>query len=307
MLLAVGLIAGALALWEWAIRRRVEGNYAGGQSSRHRDPSDTRLVLPPFPVSAARPSALTAATSQQLRYYFFRCPQALQAAVMAIILAVLIGHSTASAGDASSLVIGSLGAAFLLTTLVMDNLFGYDDRGFSGMLVSGAPWRTVLVGKSLAWPIVAAGVLAVFIAVECALYGQWSAAPVAFVAGMALVVLSVGIGAVISVRRPKNQVQKTGSGMTSMLAFLEFLGGLIAFVFLGVFLYGLLPAGLPDAVVALGGLALATVAAVPLVWVAARKLERDPWRVEALLMGDPVPPPPPVNAPGAVVSPDVRA
>lgn len=58
---------------------------------------------------------------------------------------------------------------------------------------------------------------------------------------------------------------------------------------------GLLRDGLPGWTLAVGGLSSATLVGLAALGSAASRLERDPWRVEALLMGEPVPAVPPIT------------
>lgn len=306
LVIAAALTAAALWLWREAIRRRVEGTSGAGRARPGAPASAGALSLLPFPISAARPTSLTAATSQQLRYFFFRSPQALQTAVLAVVLAVVAGHSSANQGDAQGLVLGALGVGLLLSVMVMGNLFSYDDVGFSSMLVSGAPWRTVLVGKALAWPLVAIPVLAAFVLVESAWHSIWSAAAPALLVGVALVIASIGIGAMVSVRHPQNRIQRNGGGLTAVRSWVEFFFSLLLLCVVGGVLWGLLRDGLPEWILAVGGLSLATLVALAALGSAAARLERDPWRVEALLMGESVPAPPPMtggpDAMGPIIS-----
>ncbi len=277
---SVGLL---LLLWAWGIRRFANGGHGAPRRSVTQLRSAVSLSLTPFPVNAARPSALTAAMSQQLRYYLFRSPRAFQSMALSLVLAGFVGHDMSIYG----LVAESAAFTFVAIALHAPNLFAYDDKGFTYLLVTGAPWRPILAGKALAGPIIVIPVMLAVLFVEAALTDQWSQVLLAFVVGLSVVAVAVGLGALVSTWEPQNRIERTGGRRRALI------GVTIEFVLLFALMIAALLAW-----VLLGGRVGATLLtlcclfiAVLLGWVLVRaagsRLARDPFKIEALLRRDP--------------------
>ena len=85
LLVAAAGIGVALAVWAWAIRRRVRGS-SGRPASRGAQQASTESTLVPVPLTALRPSPTVASAAQQARYYFFRSPRAVQSAALPAVM-----------------------------------------------------------------------------------------------------------------------------------------------------------------------------------------------------------------------------
>ena len=208
----VGLL---VVVWEWGIRGRLDGKGGGsGRARTHTGTAGDGLALIPTPIAAMTPRPLTASLSQQLRYLFFRSTKAFQAVGVSLVLAVLVGHTIST----MSLSLGAMTFAFMAALMTTDNLFGYDDTAFEYLLTAGAPWRSILFGKALAMPLVAAPLMAVLVLVEAAIHSAWKDAFPAVLLGIAMLLLTAGFGAFISVWIPQNRVQAPKESGISILA-----------------------------------------------------------------------------------------
>jgi hypothetical protein len=275
-------IAVAAAAWGWAIRRRVRGT-SGGPARSRREPSNaTGLALVPLPLAALPVSPTTAAAAQQLRYYFFREPRALQTIVVLPIMGAFLAHTTIAE---SGLVVGMVMFVAMTLLAVAFYFFSYDGQGFSYLVLSGAPLRQVLHGKLLAAVVLLLPLMTVLLLVKATLTGQWGEALAGFLVGINIAVLGPGVGAVFSVLAPRSQVG--GGGRSRGAIVLSLVGiGVLAAVFVGYALVLLLFQDSVETAV-LGVLTLPVTAT--LAWLLIRwsgdRLVNDPWRVERILVG----------------------
>ena len=282
LLVALAGIAVALAAWAWVIRRRVVGPKGGAGRARKKPGTSTNLVLVPVLLESMPTSAVTAAASQQLRYLFFRQPRAVQSVVMLPIMGAVIAHQMVA--DA-----GLVGGAVVITTMCLlatsMYFFSYDDQGFTYVLSAGAPLRQVLLGKAVAALIVVLPLMAVFVVVEAVLTARWDEALAALLAGLNVALAGVGVGAMISVQAPQNQVHPGGDRLRALVGAL--VGSVLVLVVAGVLGLAWTLAG--DSV----GAPVPMLATLPvsalLGWLLLRwaggRLAADPWRVERTLMG----------------------
>ncbi|MGC3993015.1 MAG: hypothetical protein QM779_02610 [Propionicimonas sp.] len=202
----LGVVAAVTALavlaWAWVLGERVNGTTGTPHDLRRRRGPVT-LPLTPAILRGLRPGPTTAAASQQLRYFFLRSPRAIQTLVIPPVMGIVVAHTSfavyglpaqAAAFAAMSVVAGSF------------NLFGYDGRGFTYLVLGGAPLHRVLRGKALAPLVYLLPLVVGFSIVEGSLQGQDGAAQLtAILAGTCVVVLGLGVGAASSVLNPSDQ------------------------------------------------------------------------------------------------------
>ncbi|GAA3816213.1 hypothetical protein [Cellulomonas soli] len=268
----------ALLLWVGTITRRVRG-HSGGDISRREGPQSAGhgLSLIPRPLALLPASPTTAVAAQHLRYYFFRQPRALQSAITLPVMGVVVLQSgTSEVG----LTIGIVTLVAMTSFALASNLLGYDEQGFSYLLGAGAPMAAVVRGKVMATlgvvvPFAGAAVLA-----EAALNGLWADAGVAFLGGIQVALVCVGIGAVLSVAAPQDRMRARGPRATAVLSTL---GGLVLMVAASgvlVLAWLLLEDRLSPALSSLATLPIAVALGAVLVRSAGTGLAREPWRVE---------------------------
>lgn len=267
-------IALVLALWAWALARRVDGITSGRRvAERHR--TSTALPLIPAVLKAAHPGPTAAAASQQLRYFFFRSPRALQTLIIPPVMGVVVAHTSfAPYGLAAQ------SAAFAAMSVVAGsfNLFGYDGQGFSYLMQGAAPFPRVLLGKALAPLLYLLPLVVAFNLVESLIRGTRGAVGPAMLAGFAVTVLGVGVGALSSVLNPSDQ-SRVGQRRGSFLKVLGWFMGFFAVAGVGGAIWWVLSqlVGLP--VTGPVMLAVATAIAWTLLRWAGRRLDRDPYTV----------------------------
>jgi hypothetical protein len=275
-------IALALAAWRWAITRRVRG--PSGPAARRRTSSraaGVELELFPLPLAALKPTVATAAAAQQLRYYFFRQPQAIQNILLVPIMGAVVAHSVVKEGG---LIGGTSVFAIMATQAISSNAFGFDDQGYRYLVASGAPLGPVLRGKVLGPAAVVAALTAVVAVVEAALNDLWGELGAAMLAGAQVTLVCAGIGALISVSTPQNMVRRTGNKALTLMGVLA--GLAVMFLVCGVLLavWTLLQDSVNQVLLTLATLPLAVVLGAVLLRWAGRRLDRDPWRVERMLL-----------------------
>ena len=279
---ALAAIAGFVALWMWAIRRRVRGSAGTSRPARTGQKSDAALDLIPVPLSAAQPSPRLAAASQQLRYYL-RSPQAIQGALFPLVIGAVLGHTTS--GDDSSLMIGTAFFALLATSAssMVTNVFGFDDRGYTFLLAVGAPLRPVFTGKVLVPLVVLLPALAIFVIVESVLRDQWAQALPSLLVGTAVLLIGIGVGAVLSIWAPQNRVTMH---VNRSRALASAFGGLLAVAVIASLVglgWVLLSDRLNEVILALLTVGIAVAVASALIRWAGNRLAADPWSVKNLL------------------------
>ena len=281
--LAVALvtIAGFVALWMWAIQRRVKGPAGPSRPEGAQQAVDTELDLVPVPLSVVGPSPALAAAAQQLRYYL-RSPQAIQGALFPLVIGAVLGHTMAGDGG---LIIAAAFFALLAASAnsMVTNVFGFDDRGYTFLLAVGAPWRSVLVGKVLVAQAILIPAVGLFVIVEAILTGAWAQAVEAFLVGAAVLLVGSGVGAVLSVWAPQNRVSmKVDRGRALVALF----GGMLAIALISAVVgigWLLLSDTLDELVLALLTAGVALLVAWALTRWAAGRLTSDPWQLQKLL------------------------
>lgn len=271
LLLPVATTVAALLAWRWALSRRVDGDLGGHQARRGHRAGELPLIPPLLRWLPQSPGL--AATAQQLRYFFFRSPKAIQNLVVPPVVGVLIARtSLADQGLTAQL------TAFAAMTAATGsfNAFGYDGPGFSYLVLGGAPLRKVLRGKVLAPVVYLVPLLVGFGTVQAVSQGlSWYDLAVALAAGCCVIGLGIGVGSVASVLNPSDQ-SRVAHRQGSFVKVLGWFLGFFASIATGGLLWWL-------ADQALGGLRTAGVmAAATLLLTAAllrwsgRLLERDP-------------------------------
>lgn len=282
LLVALLGIAVALALWRWAISRRVRGPSGPARRRRRSVQSAGRdLELFPLPLAALTPTITAAAAAQQLRYYFFRQPQAIQNFLLVPIIGAALAHSmVAEAG----LVGGVAVFAIMATQAIASNALGFDDQGYRYLMAAGAPLGRVLRGKVLGPAAVVVALSNVVAVVEAALNNLWDELGAAILAGAQVTLVCAGVGALTSVATPQNVVRRTGNKALTVIGVLA--GLIVMFIVCGVLLavWTLLKDDVNLVVLTLATLPLATALGAALLRWAGRRLDRDPWRVEHVLL-----------------------
>lgn len=274
------LVTTALALvgWVWALGRRVSGVTAGNRRPGRRSAVGV-LPLNPVILRPAPPGPARAAAAQQLRYFFFRSPRALQTLIIPPVMGVVVAH-TSFAGYG----LAAQSAAFAAMSVVAGsfNLFGYDGPGFGYLILGGAPLRQVLLGKALAPLVYLVPLVLGFSLVESYIQGLGGEILPAVLAGSAVVVLGVGVGALSSVLNPSDQ-SRVGQRHGSFLKVFGWFMGFFAMIGVNGALWWILARFTSQLVTGLVMLGLAiTAGAIMLRW-AGNRLERHPYRVAAKL------------------------
>lgn len=268
----------AVAAWAWSLARRVRGDISSQGAGYRRSVSDP-LPLIPKAIAWLPANEATAASAQQLRYFFFRSPKAIQTLLIPPVMGMMVAHSTFG-----ELGVPAQAAAFAALAVVVGsfNVFGYDGAGFRYLVLSATSLSRVLWGKVLAPLLYLLPLLAAYVVVEVLLQGSPSQAPLAFCAGAAVIATGVGIGAQSSVLNPNDQ--STIGHRQGM--FLKVLGW-----FMGFFLVASVGAGIWVSLANWFGQGVAAAVMLPAaillaaisIAAAGRRLERDPSAVLAKL------------------------
>lgn len=278
LILVVATIVLAMAIWARALGRRVDGITASHRKP-HRHPATVTAPLAPALLRRLPPGPTSAAASQQLRYFFFRSPRAIQTLIIPPVMGVVVAH--ASFADYGLI---AQSAAFAAMSVVAGsfNLFGYDGQGYSYLLLGGAPLRRVLTGKALAPLLYLVPLVFVFNLTEAVITGAHDTVLPAILAGSSVVALGVGVGSLSSIFNPSDQSrvgQRNGSFLKVFGWFMGFfaLTAVCALIWVIVDSFvNVLTTSVIMAVVAVAGGSLL------LRW-AGRRLERDPYQVLAKL------------------------
>jgi ABC-2 type transport system permease protein len=280
LVVAAAGIGLALAVWTWAIRRRVRGS-SGRPASRGAKQASTESTLIPVPLAALRPSSTVASAAQQARYYFFRSPRAVQSAALPAVMAIVLAHTFVADGG---LVPAAVAFVVLALMSVSFNLFAFDDTGFAYLLSAGAPWRRVLVGKSLVGLLTMGTVLALLVVVEAAINDLWSEAAAAFLIGLAVALVMIGVGAVVSVTTPLNQSRPAGANRSRTIIG-TFAGLAVVLLICGAIGLGwaLVGDSLDQTLMALISVPVAGTIAWALLRYAGTRLAANPWHLQKLL------------------------
>jgi len=278
MAVMLGMIAVALLVWAVSLSRRVRGDISSQGAGYRRSVSDP-LPLVPKAIAWLPAGEATAAAAQQLRYFFFRSPKAIQTLLIPPVMGMMVAHSTFG-----QLGVPAQAAAFAALAVVVGsfNVFGYDGAGFRYLALSASSMSKVLWGKVLAPLVYLLPLLAGYVIVEVLLQGTLPQAPLAFCSGAAVIATGLGIGSQSSIRNPNDQ--STIGHRQGM--FLKVFGW-----FMGFFLAASVGAGVWVAVAHWFGQGVAAAIMLPVAIVfaavsisaAGRRLDRDPSAVLAKL------------------------
>ena len=274
ILATIGL---ALSGWVWSLGRRVDGiTFSHRKPSRH--PSVALPLSPPL-LRRLPPGPMAAAAAQQLRYFFFRSPRAIQTLIIPPVMGVVVAH--ASFADYG---LAAQSAAFAAMSVVAGsfNLFGYDGPGFSYLLLGGAPLRRVLIGKALAPMLYLVPIVVIFNLTEALIRGTPGLVVPAILAGTSVIALGVGVGALSSVFNPSDQ-SRVGQRHGSFVKVFAWFMGFFAFAGLGALVWVVF-AWFTDPFLTAGVMTAAAIGLSALLvrWAGGR-LERDPYPVLAKL------------------------
>jgi hypothetical protein len=273
MAVVVGTIVAAVALWAWSLRRRVRGDNSSLARGYRRSVTEA-LPLIPHGLAILPASPRTSAIAQQWRYFFFRSPKAIQTLIIPPVMGVMVAHSTFTGAG-----LPGQAAAFAALAVVVGsfNVFGYDGPGARYLVSSGAPMSTVLVGKVTA-PLLYLGPLLVgFTVVEGVVQNRLGEIGLGVLAGLAVIVTGVGIGALSSVLNPNDQSRVGVHRQGMFLKIFAWFSGFFFVVSLGAAGWILLAEVIGVWGAALIMLALACVLAATLVNAAAHRVDRDPF------------------------------
>lgn len=270
----LAMTAVAILAWAWSLARRVRGDISSQGAGYRRSVRDP-LPLVPKALSWLPSGEATAASAQQLRYFFFRSPKAIQTLLIPPVMGMMVAHSTfgnfgltaqAAAFAALAVVVGSF------------NVFGYDGPGFRYLVLSASSLSKVLWGKVLAPLVYLLPLLAVYVVVEALVGGDLAAAPVAFCAGAAVLATGVGIGAQSSVLNPNDQSRIAHRQGMFLKVFGWFMGFFVV-ASVGAGVWASLARWLGQGPAAVTMLAVAIVLAAISVSAAGRRLDRNPSAV----------------------------
>jgi ABC-2 type transport system permease protein len=279
------IVAAALVvvLWIWAraLGARVQGR-AVGLRPRSRPAAATEMDLVPPPLSALTAGAGVGAAAQQLRYYFFRSPQALQGGIFPLVIAVFVAHTMVQPADLGLAAVGLAAFGGAVTTLFLDVL-AYDHRGFTFLVWSGAPMRRVLAGKVLVAVLPMTGLLVVFLVVEATIADAWTSVFPSLMLGIGVLLLASGVGAVASVLAPHNRVNRRFNKGAALLSVFAGLAAVLVVAAVAVLVAQVLTGVVGSLASSIGVLALGVAGAWGGLGWAGRRLERSQLRVlEAL-------------------------
>ncbi len=243
---AAVVIAVLLVVWERAVRRGLERPDRSGSRRRR----ETGLVPRGLWLPAGRVGALVA---KDLRY-LVREPKRMVALVTSIGVPVLIPLGPLLAGggltrsDLAPLVYVACGIA-LFAGLAGANRFGLDGSATWVLLASGTDPRDArrdLLAGDIAVAVVVVPVLLAFVVVVAALTGGWVHAAPALGCALALLAISTGVSAVVSVVAAYPVPERTsmfggGNAFSGGNAGASLTAGLAIFVGMGVELALMLP------------------------------------------------------------------
>jgi hypothetical protein len=282
LMVSLAMIAVAVLVWGWAIRRRTKGPSGGQARAGKRQQSGEGLALMPLPLAWLPATATTAAAAQQLRYFFFRQPRAMQSSLMLPIMGVVIAHSSV---QDLGLITGAAMFVIMASYASATDVFGYDDRGFTYLLSAGASMRDVLRGKALATLVTVIPLAAVVVVAEAIINDVWGEGVPALLAAVQVAVLAVGIGALISVWSPQNRARVVGKGGSAIAGMLIGFGLMFGATGLMIFSWLALEDTMPAIMRVLVTAPFALLIGAALIEFAAAQLARDPWRVQRKLLG----------------------
>lgn len=275
ILVTIGL---AVLAWAWALGRRVSGVTSARRAGRQ---ARLRSALPLIPGLLRRLPASegVAAAAQQLRYFFFRSPRAIQTLIIPPVMGVVVAHTSFAE---YGLVAQS--AAFAAMSVVSGgfNLFGYDGPGFGYLLLGGAPLPRVLIGKAMAPMVYLLPLVVGFNLVESSALGASGAVVPGILAGLAVIALGVGVGSLSSVLNPSDQ-SRVGQRHGSFLKVFGWFMGFFAIVGVAGVLWWVLSELILPVPTGVAMLGLSVLAAWVMLRWSGRRLVREQFTVLAKL------------------------
>jgi hypothetical protein len=273
-----GLLGTALAIGWWVRVIAGRPSTAGRASAAPRS-TGIEQALGPWPLTVLGHSRFAAALYQQWRYMFFRSAAALRYLVVPLV-AFLPLLLLRGADLPLVLVAGVLGIA---ASTGASYAFDFDDRGFEFLMMTGAPWRPVLLGKALSFTILGLPVLVGFWVALALVFDRRDELAAGMTLALALTLMGLGLGAAASVRNPSNKAQRRQQRGARLAV--QLLVVAIPLLVAGAlfWLRGELAPGISDLALAVALLPLGAAVAWTGVELGARWLTRDPWRTHALL------------------------
>jgi hypothetical protein len=267
----VAMIAAAGLAWIWALNRRVRGESTALGRGYRRSTTDPKPLVPTL-LTGLPSSPTTAALAQQWRYFFFRSPKAIQTLIIPPVMGVMVAHTTFGASG-----VAAQTTAFAALAIVVGsfNIFGYDGAGFRYLIGTGVRLSRVLVGKALTPLLYLVPLMIVFSTTECALAGSWNQLAPALLAGLAVLLTGVGIGAQSSVLNPSDQ-SRVGHRQGMFLKVFAWFSGFFVVVSVGAATWILIQRRAPQLVASSIVLVAAGVICIGLVYQAGRRVDRNP-------------------------------
>jgi hypothetical protein len=275
------LVALALNLVGWAmiLRQRVAGADRGRWTSARTGAHGADLPLIPRLLRSLAASPAQAAAAQQLRYFFFRSPRALQTLIIPPVIGVFVAHSSfASRGLVWQT------AAFAAMSVISSNfnVFAYDGPGFGYLVGSGAKLSKVLLGKVLVPLTYLVPLVFGFTFLAWALGGAAEDPLAGALAGLSVAVAGVGVGSLSSVLNASDQ-SRIGNRQGAFLKVLAWFMGFFSLIGIGGVLWWGLSFWLPAEVTGLIILGVAVALSSRLIGSAGRRLNADPAKLLARL------------------------
>jgi len=272
-------LAANLVGWAAILRHRVAGADRGRWTVAKADAVHSELPLIPWLLRSLASTPTQAAAAQQLRYFFFRSPRALQTLIIPPVIGVFVAHSSfASRGVVWQ------SAAFAAMSVISSNfnVFAYDGPGFGYLVGSGARLSRVLIGKVLAPLTYLVPLVLGFTFLAWALGGAQEDPLAGVLAGLAVAVAGVGVGALSSVLNASDQ-SRIGNRQGAFLKVLAWFMGFFGLVSLGGTAWWLLSSVWPAELTGLTILVLAMALSARLIISAGRRLDADPEQLLARL------------------------
>jgi len=274
----IALVANLVG-WAAILRRRVAGADRGRWTAAKSSVAGSDLPLVPGLLKSLAPSQAQAAAAQQLRYFFFRSPRALQTLIIPPVIGVFVAHSSfASRGLVWQ------AAAFAAMSVISSNfnVFAYDGPGFGFLVSSGARLSRVLIGKALAPLTFLVPLVVGFSFLAWALGGAEEDLLAGMLGGLSVAVAGVGVGALSSVLNASDQ-SRIGNRQGAFLKVLAWFMGFFTLISLGGTIWWLLSRHLSADVTGLIVLGLTVALSARLITLAGRRLDKDPEQLLAKL------------------------
>lgn len=273
-LIACAAIAAMAWAWGWALELHTRGGGGGGKRQVSRDMSGLALI--PAAMGALPLTVVTVAAAQQLRYFLFRSPRAVQALALPPVGGVIVAHSL---GAQFGLMVTAAAFAMMAAQSATTNVFGSDGPGMEYLVLTGVRLRDVFLGKVLAPAVFIVPAMVLLVVIEAAITSRWGQVLPAVVTGVAALCLSIGIGAIHSVLAAfdRDQASRRRGRATSGLLLALF----VNFVVLGlsIWVWVLLDDSVPTLLLAFLALLVGIGFAFSCIVMAGRRLDARPLRI----------------------------